>query len=248
MLCITHGNLSWIKCTRIIITFFRQWGGEEENNYQWIEINNPFSIQNGDLVVQQDNNQSEKNNNVPTKDIFVSSIAVIISNTIGKPSSPGVFVITPNTTTTTTLPIRSPVMYSVDYYTCYVPSSNSMINRVRINPFKNHSIVTPGYYATSFFLVQLYLPMINPATDGSFSSNCDLSVNILAYDTESSAQSTLQVSAISCVRDTMVTTTFIHTIANCVWQQYDYLYVFYTPYKISWPCMASLTVFYNQKV
>ena len=138
---------------------------------------------------------------MPTKDIFVSSIAVIISNTIGKPSSPGVFVITPNTTTTatTTLPIRSPAMYSVDYYTCYVQSSNLMINRVHINPFENHSIVTSGYYATSFFLVQLYSPMINPATDGSFSSNCVLSVNILAYDTESSAQKTLQVSAISHV-------------------------------------------------
>lgn len=64
--------------------------------------------------------------------------------------------------------------------------------------------------------------MSNPATDGSFSSDCDLSVNILAYDTESSAQTTLQVSAISCIRDTMVTTTFIHTVANCVWQQYDF--------------------------
>ena len=123
-----------------------------------------------------------------------------------------------------------------------------MINRVRINPFENHSIVTPGYYATSFFLVQLYSPMINPATDGSFSSDCDLSVNILAYDTESSAQTTLQVSAISCIRDTMVTTTFIHTVANCVWQQYDFLLVDYSSYKISLPCMASLTVFYNQKV
>lgn len=247
MLCITHGNLSWIKCTRIIITFFRQLGGGREKDYQWVEINNPFSIQNGNLIVQQ-NNQSEKNNNVPTKDIFVSSITAITSNIIGKPSSPGVFVITSSSNTITTLPIRSPTMYSVDYYTCYVPSSNSMINRVRINPFENHSIVTPGYYATSFFLVQLYSPKINPATDGSFSSDCDLSVNILAYDAESSAQTTLQVSAISCIRDTMVTTTFIHTVANCVWQQYDFLLVDYNSYKISWPCMASLTVFYNQKV
>ena len=215
------------KCTRII-TFFRQWGGKN-NNYQWIEIDNPFTIQDGNLVVQQDN-QSE--NNVPTKDIFVSSITAITSNTIGKPSSPGVFVITPNTATTT-LPIRS---------------SDSMINRVRINPFENHSVVTPGYSATSFFLVQLYSPMINLATDGSFSSNCDLSVNVLAYDTESSAQSTLNVSAISCIRDTMVTTTYIHTVANCVWQQYDFLLVDYSSYTISWPCMASLTVFYNQKV
>lgn len=186
-------------------------------DYQWVEINNPFSIQNGNLIVQQ-GDQSE--NNVPTQDTFVSSIAVIISNTIGKPSSPRVFVITPNMATT--LPIRSPSMYSVDYYTCHVPSSNSMIARARINPFENHSIVTTGYYATSFFYVQLYSPMINPATDGSFSNSCDLSVNILAYDAESSAQSTLKVSAISCIRDTMVTTTFIHTVANCVWQQYDF--------------------------
>ena len=196
--------------------------------------------------MQQQDDQSE--NNVPTKDIFVSSITAITSTTIGESSSPGVFVITSSSNTITTLPVRLPTMYSVDYYTCYVPSSNSMINRVRINPFENHSIVTTGYYATSFFLVQLYSPMINPATDGSFSSDCDLSVNILAYDTESSAQTTLQVSAISCIRDTMVTTTFIHTVANCVWQQYDFLLVDYSSYKISWPCMASLTVFYNQKV
>ena len=195
----------------------------------------------------QQNNQSEKNNNVPTKDIFVSSITAITSNIIGKPSSPGVFVIT-SSSNTITLPLRSPTIHSMDYYTRYLPSSNSMINRVRINPFENHSIVTPGYYATSFFLVQLYSPKINPATDGSFSSDCDLSVNILAYDAESSAQTTLQVSAISCIRDTMVTTTFIHTVANCVWQQYDFLLVDYNSYKISWPCMASLTVFYNQKV
>lgn len=226
------------KCTRII-TFFRQWGGD--NNYQWVEINNPFSIQDGQLEVDQ------SENNVPTQDTFVSSILAITSTTIGEPSSPGV-VITSNTTTT--LPIRSPAMYHVDHYTgfTYTSSINSTLSKID----SNTSYISAAYYAGSIMVFTLYIGSITTDIQASMTArNVFVVVQRESSDTEvtnvpiqTPAFTMHYITDISCVIH------YIYLVPDTVlWQSFDWLKVYFTTNheQPNPPYYTSITVFYTKR-
>ena len=221
---------------------FDNGGGGEENNYQWIEINNPFMIQDGQLEVDQ------SENNVPTKDIFVSSILAITSTTIGEPSSPGVFVITSNTTTT--LPIRSPAMYHVDHYTgfTYTSSINSTLSKID----SNTSYISAAYYAGSIMIFTLYIGLIITDVQASMTAkNIFVVVQRESSDTEvTTASMHTPAFTMHYITDTSCVIHYIYLVPDTVlWQLFDWLKIYFTTNheQPNPPYYTSVTVFYTKR-
>lgn len=210
-------------------------------NYQWVEIDNPFTIQDGRLEVDQ------SENNVPTKDTFVSSILAITSTTIGEPSSPGV-VITSNTVTI--LPIRSPVMYYVDHYTAYTYTSsiNSTLSKID----SNISYISAAYYAGSIMAFTLYIGSITTDVQASMTAN-----NVFVVTQRKSLDAEISNVPMHTpgftmhyITDTSCVIHYIYLVPDTVlWQSFDWLKIYFTTNyeRPNPPYYTSVTVFYTKR-
>lgn len=210
-------------------------------DYQWVEIDNPFTIQDGRLEVDQ------SENNVPTKDTFVSSILAITSTTIGEPSSPGV-VITSNTVTI--LPIRTPAMYHVDHYTAYTYTSsiNSTLSKID----SNISYISAAYYPGSIMAFTLYIGSITTDVQASMTAN-----NVFVVTQRKSLDA--EISNVSMhtpgftmhyITDTSCIIHYIYLVPDTVlWQSFDWLKVYFTINyeRPNPPYYTSVTVFYTKR-
>lgn len=227
-----------INVQELLLHSFDNGGG----NYQWVEIDNPFTIQDGRLEVDQ------SENNVPTKDTFVSSILAITSTTIGEPSSPGVFVITSNTVTT--LPIRSPAMYHVDHYTgfTYTSSINSTLSKID----SNISYISAAYYAGSIMVFTLYIGSITTNVQASMTAkNRFMVVQRKSSDTEvTNIPIHTPGFTMHYITDTSCVIHYIYLVPDTVlWQSFDWLKIYFTSNyeQPKPPYYTSVTMFYTKR-
>lgn len=182
---------------------------------------------------------------------FVSDIAEIVPLIT---SSPGILVIHSLETTieTTSIPLLSPVSFSIDHYICIAKGSFV----IQIDPFSDPGHMSDKYVPPYTMIIQLYIPSYTSNTNSANSTSIMITNSTMSMHNQYIDGTTMYESrdtGILSFHDTgsSIAAVLVYSEYDTTkysWNQFDYLRVKFDNGIPRSPFYATLTVMYEKKV
>ena len=213
--------------------------GGDSNEYSFLEIANNFSFIDGTIT--------PSDYRYPTTNTFVSDMAEIVPLIT---SSPGILVIHSLETTieTTSIPLLSPVSFSIDHYICIAKGSFL----IQIDPFSDPGHMSDKYVPPYTMIIQLYIPSYTSSTNSTsiMITNSIMSMHNQYIDSTTMYES--KDTGILSFHDTgsSIAAVLVYSEYDTTkysWNQFDHLKVNFNNGTPRSPFYATMTVMYEKK-
>lgn len=178
---------------------------------------------------------------------FVSDMAEIVSPVA---SSPGILVIhSLETIETTSIPLLSPISFSIDHYICIAKGSFV----IQIDPFSDPGHMSDKYIPPYIMIIQLYIPSYTSSTNSTSIMITDSTMSMHNQYIDSTTMYESRDTGVLTFHDTgsSIATVLVYSEYDTTkysWNQFDYLRINFNNGTPRSPFYATMTVIYEKKV
>lgn len=209
------------------------------NDYSFLEIANNFSFIDGTIT--------PSNYQYPTTNTFVPDMGKIVTPAA---SSPGILLLhSLESIETTSIPLLSPVSFSIDHYICIAKGSF----QIQIDPFSDPSHMSDKYVPPYTMIIQLYIPSYTSSTNSTSIMITNSTMNMHNQYIDGTTMYEGKDTGILSLHDTgsSIATVLVYSEYDTTkysWNQFDYLKVNFNNGIPCSPFYATMTVMYEKKV
>ena len=185
----------------------------------------------------------------PTMNTFVSDMAEIVLPPVTS-SSPGIVVIhSLETMETSSIPLLSPISFSIDHYICTAKGSI----QIQIDPFSDPSHMSDKYVPPYTMVIQLYIPSYTSSTNSTPITITESFMSMHNQYIDGTTMYEEKDTGILSLHNTgsSIVTVLVYSEYDTTkysWNQFDYLKVNFNNGTPRSPFYATMTVVYEKKV